>query len=1179
MKHRNPLKVLGSVFVFAISIPFYSSSDAQVVSSAPLNVERRGHSATLLQDGRILIVGGENAGGPVSQPELFDPGSQTFSVLASATPRTDHTSTLLGDGRVLIAGGRDGVSSLDSAEIFNPADDTFSPAASPLRRARAGHTATVLGDGKILLVGGNADGSAEIYDPDAQLSSLVSQLTEARTLHGAALLQDGRVLIAGGVIPGNSAVALDSAEIYDPQTQTFSPTATPMEIERALPLLRLLPDGKVQIIGGDAEWSLEIFDPQTGGFNAFAFLPPTPELLEATLKTASRAALISTTIAQNPTLSGLLSAETLALLDRADQTITELPQSNQALVAGGVNSGGQVLGSAALVKSSSAKITTDKTDYAPGEIVTITGTGWLPGEQVAISLHEKPDEYADPAYVVTADAQGNFVFDDFAPQEIDVGRTFILTAIGRASGFTAQTTFQDNKNLTITFAGTGGGSVTFSGITGSPAPTTNPCTATCVNALNNNATGTLTVAANAGSVFAGWSGASFPSGTTTCASTTSPCTFSLGGDTGALTATFNAANTATTTSVSSSTNPSTYGQSVSFTATVSPTTGTTAPTGTVQFKIDGTDFGSPVALSPSGSDGVATSGSISTLTVTGSPHTIQAVYTPTGTFTTSTGTLSGGQTVNKATPTATLAVNNSPQTYNGSPKAATVAISVSSVPGAVANISTGGAATQTNAGTYAVTADFVPTDTANYNSLLGLSAGNFVIDKATPTATLAVNNSPQTYNGSPKAATVAISVSSVPGAVANILTGGAATQTNAGTYAVTADFVPTDTANYNSLLGLSAGNFVIQKASQAITGFTPASPITYSPGGTFPLSATGGASGNPVTFASTTTGVCTVSGSTVTIISAGTCSLTANQAGNDNYYAAPQVSVNVLINPRYALVRYIGQTSFVTSGTSSTTAQVTLSASVQDPTGLALVGAKVDFIDESNNKVLASGVNVSPVANSSGNTGTANTIVTLSTGQFGAESYVILVKMTGNYNNNGQALPDKTATVVVSKPAATNETIGAGTITGLATAAGTYRGSGAAVTYTVGMKYNKSGANLQGKITVSIIQADGSIVYVKSNSISSMKVTTTSGVKQSTIYTKATVDKLLPDGTTVNIDSGVTLRMDSVDAAADQVGFTVLSSKTSEIYYSNQWVLDAGANAWKTVPEAINLPGSCLKIN
>ena len=83
------------------------------------------------------------------------------------------------------------------------------------------------------------------------------------------------------------------------------------------------------------------------------------------------------------------------------------------------------------------------------------------------------------------------------------------------------------------------------------------------------------------------------------------------------------------------------------------------------------------------------------------------------------------------------------------------------------------------------------------------------INKATPTATLAVNNSPVTYDGTPKAATVGITTSSVPGSAQNILTGGAATQTAAGTYAVTADFVPTDTTNYNTLSAQSAGNFII----------------------------------------------------------------------------------------------------------------------------------------------------------------------------------------------------------------------------------------------------------------------------------------------------------------------------------------------------------------------------------
>jgi hypothetical protein len=124
------------------------------------------------------------------------------------------------------------------------------------------------------------------------------------------------------------------------------------------------------------------------------------------------------------------------------------------------------------------------------------------------------------------------------------------------------------------------------------------------------------------------------------------------------------------------------------------------------------------------------------------------------------------------------------------------------------------ATSQTNAGSYAVTANFVPADTVNYNTLTGLSAGTFTIDMATPIATLAVTNSPVTYDGSTHAPTVEI-VSSVPagGSVTNILTGGAANQTDVGTYPVTADFVPADTANYHTLTGLSAGSFVIEAVS------------------------------------------------------------------------------------------------------------------------------------------------------------------------------------------------------------------------------------------------------------------------------------------------------------------------------------------------------------------------------
>jgi uncharacterized protein YhjY with autotransporter beta-barrel domain len=123
--------------------------------------------------------------------------------------------------------------------------------------------------------------------------------------------------------------------------------------------------------------------------------------------------------------------------------------------------------------------------------------------------------------------------------------------------------------------------------------------------------------------------------------------------------------------------------------------------------------------------------------------------------------------------------------------------------------------------------------------------------------------------------------------------GSTVTMVAAGNCALTAD--QAGNANYSAAPQASL-NVAISLATQAITNFTanPASPV-YAPGGTFTVSATGGASGNPVVFASTSPAVCAVAGSTVTMLGAGTCALTADQAGNANYSAAPQVMLNVAI--------------------------------------------------------------------------------------------------------------------------------------------------------------------------------------------------------------------------------------------------------------------------------------------
>jgi hypothetical protein len=313
---------------------------------------------------------------------------------------------------------------------------------------RSGHTATVLGDGKILVAGGDAFGSAELYNPLTQsFSLLAASLNTARRLHSAIVAGTGQVLIIGGVDAHNA--VLNTAEVYDPAWQTFYLPPTDMQTPRALATLKLLPDGKVQIIGGDAELSMEVFDPRDGIFIAKAFLPPNADLLGATLSTQSRAALFSPLVLQDPLLQGVMTPEQSVLLDRADQSITELPSRNQVLVAGGINSTGQILNSAKLVSSSKASVTTDKTDYAPGQIVTITGSGFQPNETVDIYFHEFPEEYPDIFLSTTATQQGSFVTAEFAPQDIDLGRVFTLTAIGQSSGFVAQTAFKDNHTMAV----------------------------------------------------------------------------------------------------------------------------------------------------------------------------------------------------------------------------------------------------------------------------------------------------------------------------------------------------------------------------------------------------------------------------------------------------------------------------------------------------------------------------------------------------------------------------------------------------------------------------------------------------------------------------------------------------------------------------------------------------------
>jgi hypothetical protein len=259
------------------------SGTGAVSEIAAMHIARASHSSTLLPNGMVLIAGGfAGSGGeynPYRTAELFDPHSGTFqSVAEMSIGRSGHTATLLKNGKVLIVGGWTGRYDLrGSAEIFDPSTKRF-VATGNLAVERAGNTATLLADGRVLVTGGedrqeNKIASAEIYDPSTGKFTATGSMAEARAAHAATALKDGRVLIAGGS-SGHypSQTVYRSAEIFDPATDKFS-SAGQMSVGRHKHAAILLPSGRVLIVGGsdNRDWhgeyaSAEIYDPASGTF-------------------------------------------------------------------------------------------------------------------------------------------------------------------------------------------------------------------------------------------------------------------------------------------------------------------------------------------------------------------------------------------------------------------------------------------------------------------------------------------------------------------------------------------------------------------------------------------------------------------------------------------------------------------------------------------------------------------------------------------------------------------------------------------------------------------------------------------------------------------------------------------------------------------------------------------------
>ncbi|MCU1285175.1 MAG: Kelch motif protein [Acidobacteriales bacterium] len=255
------------------------------------------HTATLMSDGSVLLVGGAGFSTVHKQTERYQPSQNVFEIGPSlATARLDHSAILLANGDLLVSGGYnpvDGSTSFDpafrSSELL-VANTSFFAAGPDMNFPRRNHVFTMLKDGRVLVTGGiqlrgtgfSATPNTELYDPAANQFVAGDRMNSPRWMHSATLLADGRVLLVGGrdnncTGVGCPVYSLNTAELFDPATGKYTTTGS-LNISRYAHSAALLDDGRVLILGGETTENIgptdqvtaaEVYNPATGTFAPF----------------------------------------------------------------------------------------------------------------------------------------------------------------------------------------------------------------------------------------------------------------------------------------------------------------------------------------------------------------------------------------------------------------------------------------------------------------------------------------------------------------------------------------------------------------------------------------------------------------------------------------------------------------------------------------------------------------------------------------------------------------------------------------------------------------------------------------------------------------------------------------------------------------------------------------------
>jgi len=287
-------------------------------------------------------------------------------------------------------------------------------------------------------------------------------------------------------------------------------------------------------------------------------------------------------------------------------------------------------------------------------------------------------------------------------------------------------------------------------------------------------------------------------------------------------------------------------------------------------------------------------------------------------------------------------------------------------------------------------------------------------------------------------------------------------------------------------------------------------------------------------------------------------------------------------------VVYSGQTEAQTKSSSDTFARVTLSASITadfdsvggsntcTEGGPSVSDATATFRDLSTGQVIASGV---PIAEVGGNCeeGIATIFTSLSSGQMGMDVHLIEVTIAGSFSgaNDFQiGNAPETTSVVVSMPSVTGTLMDSGGLPFVAQSSYYILGTEGSLTSAMdgddvviaGYRFVAGTRKVspRGQAVLVIPAPNGGVYYIKTNSITSMSA----GLTVTTIFTKASIQLIGGDcETPCGVDGNVSLRLD-IKSNGD-VGYTVQSSKTSTLYYSNNWYKDG--KVWKTMAQDLTL--------